>query len=198
MARRADSATDTSLVASAGQGLTDAVPSLRAMSQKTPGSGTDRGRLRQAAITVLKGVVGGLLGTATMTGYRAPLFAGLPPTAEFWSQFVAGGDPSEYPVQALLMHFLYGAGAGGVFGAVAAAVDVDLLEGRTVTSMLLATGYSVLLSVFGSRIVLRRLLGIELSSDEALVFHVGHVIYGLSLGTCVATGTLIGRSRDDG
>lgn len=64
--------------------------------------------------------------------------------------------------------------------------------------MLLSTVYSILLSVFGSRIMLRRLLGIEMTSREARVFHVWHVIYGLSLGTWLGTGYLIGRSEDDG
>lgn len=168
------------------------------MLQKTSESETHRGRLWQVAAALLKGVVGGILGTASMTVYRAPLFAGLPPTAEFWARFVGDGEPSEYPVQALLLHFLYGAGAGSVLGLVSARADLDLPGGRASASMLLAAVYSALLSVFGSRVMLRRLLDIELSSEEALVFHVGHVIYGLSLGTWLGTGNLIGRSEDDG
>ncbi|AEN05731.1 hypothetical protein Halar_2037 [halophilic archaeon DL31] len=168
------------------------------MFQKAPESDTHRGRLREATVAVLKGVVGGILGTATMTVYRAPLFAGLPPTAEFWARFIGDGEPSEYPIQALVLHVLYGAGAGGVFGLVSARADLDLPGGRASVSMVLASVYSILLSVFGSRLLLRRLLGIELTSKEALVFHVGHVIYGLSLGTWLGTGNLIGRSKDDG
>jgi len=167
------------------------------MDQRTADPETDPGGLRSAALAALKGVVGGLLGTATMTVYRAPLFAGLPPTAEFWSQFVGDGEPSEYTLQALFLHFLYGAGAGGVLGLLSTRTDLDVIAGRAWASMTVATVYSVLLSLLGSRLLLRRLLGIDLSSKEALVFHVGHVIYGLSLGTWLGTGNLIGRSRDD-
>lgn len=168
------------------------------MGEKTSGSETDRGPLWRATIAVLRGVVGGMIGTATMTVYRAPLFAGLPPTAEFWAKFVGGGEPEEYPIQALLLHFMYGAGAGGVFGGLAAKFGVNPVDGRASTWMLLSTAYSVVLSVFGTRIVLRRHLDVKLTGTEALVFHVGHVIYGLSLGTWLRTGNVIGRSRDDG
>lgn len=117
--------------------------------RNTPASDPDRGRLRNVAVGALKGVVGGILGTATMTVYRAPLFAGLPPTAEFWARFVGDGEPSEYPVQALILHFLYGAAAGGVFGLVSAGADRDLPGGRASASMALAAVYSALLSAFG-------------------------------------------------
>lgn len=165
------------------------------MDQHTADSVPGRGRLWEVTATVLKGMVGGLIGTVSMTVYRVPLFAGLPPTAEFWARFVGDGDPADYPLQALGLHLLYGAGAGGVFGLLSSSVGVD--RGRASASILLATGYSVVLSVLGSRLLLRRLLGIELTAQEALVFHVGHVIYGLSLGTWLGTGNLIERPDDD-
>ncbi|MFC7081389.1 hypothetical protein [Halorussus caseinilyticus] len=53
--------------------------------------------------------------------------------------------------------------------------------------------YALALSVFGERIVLGRLLGLDLDVDERLVFHAGHLIYGLGLGTLFGS-----RASDDG
>jgi len=45
--------------------------------------------------------------------------------------------------------------------------------------------YSLALSAFGTRVLFRYLLDEELESDETVIFHVGHVIYGLTLGTWI-------------
>ncbi len=65
---------------------------------------------------MIRGVVDGLITTGLMTLYRFPLFRALPPTAEFWATFVRGGEPEQYPIAGLLLHFLYGGVAGGAFG----------------------------------------------------------------------------------
>lgn len=130
-----------------------------------------------------RGVVGGLVATVLMTLYRFPTFRALPPTAEFWAMYVAGGEPEQYPVEGLVLHFLYGGVAGGLLGLAFSLVDVRTARTRRFTAVALAVGYSLLLSVFGTRVVFRRLLGEELDDDERMVFHIGHVVYGLSLGT---------------
>jgi hypothetical protein len=153
-------------------------------------------RFRVPVAALTRGVVGGILGTVTMTVYRAPLFEGLPPTAEFWARFVGDREPAAYPVVALLLHFVYGAVAGGVFGVL---FDGSWRPGtghRGSVAMAGGVGYSVLLSLFGSRVLLDRLLAVDLTGREALVFHVGHVVYGLALGTWVGTESTVGRSAD--
>lgn len=154
--------------------------------------------VRGIARPLVRGIVGGLVGTVTMTVYRLPLFQGLPPTAEFWAQFVGGGDPSQYPLAALVLHLLYGAGAGGVFGLAVSRLRSGPVErqGGRVTAV--GALYGALLSAFGSRVVLRWILGVELDGEESLVFHVGHLVYGLALGTWVGTQGTVGRSEDDG
>lgn len=143
----------------------------------------------------LDGAVGGFLGTVTMTVYRLPLFDGLPPTAEFWARFVGDGDPSEYPFQALALHLLYGSGAGSVLALALSRVDLDRRGHRTTAA---GVAFGAVLSAFGSRVLLRRLLGIRMDARESLVFHAGHLVYGLSLGTWIGTEGTIGRSGDAG
>lgn len=136
---------------------------------------------------MVRGVIGGLVATMLMTLYRFPLFRGLPPTAEFWAMFVRGGEPEQYPVAGLVLHFLYGGAAGGLFGLGLCMIDFRTERDRRLGAIALSLVYGVVLSVFGMQVLLRRLLGEELEPDEATVFHVGHLIYGLTLGTWLSS-----------
>lgn len=138
----------------------------------------------QAAI---RGAIGGLIATALMTMYRFPLFRALPPTAEFWAMFVRGGQPEQYPIAGLLLHFLYGATAGGVFGVSCNLLTFRTQRDRRIAGIFLSLLYGLVLSVFGSRVLLKRLLDEAVTPDERAVFHVGHVIYGLTLGTWLSS-----------
>lgn len=137
--------------------------------------------------SVWHGITGGVVATAVMTVYRLPVFHALPPTSEFWAQYVGDEDAESYPLQGLLLHFAYGASAGGVFGALFAVAEARLPFPRRVVGVLAGVAYSALLSVFGSRVVFERVLGKELEGDSALVFHVGHLVYGVTLGTWLGT-----------
>lgn len=140
---------------------------------------TTLGVLQSAA----RGLAGGLVATAIMTLYRFPVFRALPPTAEFWAEYVGGGEPEQYPIEGLVLHFAYGGVAGGLFGLGVSLVDVRTERSRRFITVALAVGYGLLLSAFGTRVIFRRLLGEKPDEDERLVFHIGHVIYGLTLGT---------------
>lgn len=118
-----------------------------------------------------------------MTLYRVPIFRGLPPTAEFWAHYVGHGDAEDYPIQGLVLHLLYGVVAGGVFGPLFAVVSRRYPAHREPLSVVCGAGYSLVLSLVGTRIIFRRVLDRGLAPDHALVFHVGHLIYGLTLGT---------------
>jgi hypothetical protein len=135
------------------------------------------------------GAVGGALATAVMTTYRMPVSASLPPTAEFWARYVAGGEPDDHPVPALVLHLAYGASAGSAFGVLFRRFrrrsDTD--ESREAGGLGLGALYALLLSVFGEKVILGRLLSMDLDATESLVFHVGHLVYGLSLGSWVAS-----------
>lgn len=135
------------------------------------------------------GAVGGALATAVMTAYRMPVTESLPPTAAFWARYVADGEPDDHPVPALVLHLGYGAAAGSAFGVLFRRFDrrSDSDESREVGGVVLGALYALVLSVFGERVVLGRLLSMDLDATESLVFHVGHLVYGLSLGSWVAS-----------
>ncbi|WP_436930858.1 hypothetical protein [Halosimplex halobium] len=152
---------------------------------------------------IRRGIEGGALATVVMTVYRLPVTRSLPPSAEFWATFVAGGRPQDHPLAALVLHFVYGIGAGGVFGAlVSGRASLDRERTRSflddsvsgppdrsgeVAVTMAGLLYGVALSVVGERIVLGRLLGTE--PDDRFAFHVGHVRYGVTLGAWVGTRT---------
>ncbi|WP_202932524.1 hypothetical protein [Halorussus salinus] len=147
-------------------------------------------RVRQ----IREGAVGGFVATLVMTAYRLPISRSLPPTARFWATFVGDGDEEDYPGPAIVLHLLYGTVAGAVFGAAGALVgrdaptaDPDEEARREEVGLLAGVGYALALSWVGERVLLRGLLGMAPDRDESLVFHVGHAVYGLTLGTWVGS-----------
>ncbi|WP_135304237.1 hypothetical protein [Haloarcula amylovorans] len=143
--------------------------------------------------TVSLGVKGGLIGTAVMTLYRLPIFRSLPPTAEFWAKYVGSEDAEAYFWEGLLLHFLYGAVGGGIFGVGFNLFEFDGENDRIRAGLVTGTVYSALMSVFGARVLLPYLLDESLEHDENLVFHAGHVVYGLSLGTWLGSRNVFGE-----
>lgn len=146
---------------------------------------------------VRRGITGGIAGTIAMTVYRAPVFRALPPSAEFWAVLV-GGEPDEHVLPGIVLHLWYGVGAGALCGLLASVVHVFDAGDRSrgLPALALGTVYSLVLSAFGDRVLLRWLLDLELDADETLVFHVGHLVYGLTLGTWLGVGERTGRSDD--
>lgn len=141
----------------------------------------------------VRGVFGGLIATVLMTLYRYPVFRALPPTAEFWAKYVGDGDPESYFGTGLLLHFLYGGAAGGLFGAGVRLLDFRNERVRRLATIGLALVYGLGLSVFGTRVLFRYLLDEDLESDEAAIFHVGHAVFGLTLGTWMTSGERSGE-----
>jgi hypothetical protein len=143
------------------------------------------------------GVEGGALATLVMTVYRLPVTRSLPPTAEFWSQYVSDDGPYDHPVVALGLHLLYGVVGGVVFARfLSARVPVGDASGigppspsGEASMTLFGAVYGMVMSVFGEKIVLDGLLDVE--PDDRFAFHVGHLLYGITLGAWIGT-----RSRD--
>jgi hypothetical protein len=132
------------------------------------------------------GVRGGVVATIVMTLFRLPTSRSLPPTANFWSKFLGDGDPEDYPVVGLALHLLYGVGGGVAFGLIAPGRSDDDAMAET-KNALVGTLFGSLLSLFGISVVLGKLLDMSLEADERIVFHISHVIYGLTLGTWVGS-----------
>ncbi|WP_224447867.1 hypothetical protein [Haloprofundus salilacus] len=131
---------------------------------------------------LVTGVWAGAVATAVMTLFRLPVARSLPPTGAFWEQY-AGGDPDALG-PAFLLHFLYGVGGGVAFAVV---VGRTLRDRGLIATLLGGVLYGLLLSVFGTQVVLGRLLDMDLDADEAIVFHAGHVVYGLTVGIWFGT-----------
>lgn len=151
------------------------------------------GKLIRAGI---RGCVGGFVATIVMTVFRLPVFKGLPPTAEFWATYVSGEQAKSHFLPGLFLHVLYGTMAGGVYGLLVSCLDLEDPTRRELAGLLGGLGYGLGLSAFGSRVVFVRLLGRELRAEDALVFHAGHAVYGLSLGTFVAASEPVGEVYD--
>jgi hypothetical protein len=160
---------------------------------RTSRSSTARSSRRER---VWRGIEGGALATLVMTVYRLPVTRSLPPTAEFWAEFVSGDRPDDHPVAALVLHFAYGAAAGGLFAALLPAREsVPGKPGSRgppspsgeVSTTLYGLLYGLALSAVGERFVLGTLLDID--PDDRFAFHVGHALYGITLGAWVGTRT---------
>lgn len=140
--------------------------------------GGHRGTLHSA----LRGAAGGFAATVVMTVFRIPIFRALPPTSELWAQYVGGGEAEEYTVPGYVLHLTYGTVAGSVLGTVFPSIDRRSPLRTEVTALLSGVVFGTLLSVFGVRVVFAHLLHRELDEEHVLVFHVAHVVYGLTIG----------------
>lgn len=134
---------------------------------------------------LLNGVVGGSVATVSMSVFREPVTRSLPPTASFLSR-VTGDEPGDHPLAAYLLHLCYGMGAGAVFGAASARAPARLRDSMR-AHLSLGAAYGVALSVFGRRVVLPVLTNLDLDDDEAAMFDAGHLVFGLALGSWVAS-----------
>lgn len=145
----------------------------------TDADGTGGGHLRG----LVTGLGGGVVATVVMSAFREPISKSPPPTAWFWAKFVAGGEPTDHPVAGLLLHVVYGVGGGAAFGALVGDRLGDSEVEREARATLFGLVFGLVLSGFGSTVILKRLLDLDLERHERFVFHVSHVVYGLTLGT---------------
>ena len=143
--------------------------------------------------TLILGFTGGLVATCVMTTFRMLISHSLPPTAHFWAQYVAGGEIQEHRTEAMVLHFFYGAAAGSVFAVMFAAIDSRTpLEPET-EGLLAGFLYSIPFTWVGEAVMMHRILEMDLESDESMIFHAGHLVYGITLGAWI--GSRIDRSE---
>ena len=154
-----------------------------------PASSAQHSRRTHAARASLRGLQAGFVATLVMTAYRLPIMRSLPPSANFWAQHVSGGDPKDHPIVGLALHLLYGTTAGAVFGGVFALQDAERALEAEQRGLLWGSVYGMVLSAFGSQVLLREVLDLRLDADELTLFHAGHLVYGLALGAWVGSRT---------
>lgn len=132
--------------------------------------------------SILLGLESGLIATVVMTVFRMPISRSPPPTARFWAQYVAGGEPEDHALVGLVLHLGYGSAAGALFGILSPRSEDSPEVETEARGVLRGLAYALALSAFGDRFLVEGLLGQDLEPDERLVFHLGHVVYGLTLG----------------
>ncbi|WP_121743992.1 DUF6789 family protein [Natronorubrum halophilum] len=158
-------------------------------SKEGPRAMAEQSRAEHAAYAAIRGLQAGFVATIIMTAFRLPILRSLPPSANFYSQYVSGGDPEDHPVAGLLLHFVYGIQAGAIFGALFALQDAERSIEPEQRGIVWGSIYGMALSAFGSQIMLKEVLDIRLDTDELALFHAGHLVYGLSLGAWVGSRT---------
>jgi len=138
--------------------------------------------------SVTAGLAGGVVATIVMTVLMMVMGeGGPPPTALLVAKF-AGGDPEDYAMPGMALHFVYGIVAGVVF-----AVGVPLL-GLDLGSVVVAAGlglvYGIVLMIGGMMFWMRTVLGMEPDRDMMVMFGTVHVVYGVVLGAFLGAGVL--------
>lgn len=140
-------------------------------------------------VSIVSGLVGGLIATVVMTVFMMALGDDSPPPmALFWSKYVGNGPPGEYMRQGMVLHAVYGVVAGGVFAVLATALglDVTTLGG----GLLWGLAYGVLLFVGAAAFWMNVVLGMEPERKAVGAFLFFHLVYGVVLGGWVGYGVL--------
>ena len=142
-----------------------------------------------ALVAGVRGLQAGFVATLIMTAFRLPIMRSLPPSANFWSTYVAGGEPDEYPIIGLLLHLLYGTLGGAVFGGIFALLSAERSIEAEQRGIVWGAVFGMASSAFDNQIMLHKLLDIRLDADELTLFHAGHLVYGIALGAWVGSRT---------
>jgi len=138
--------------------------------------------------SVIAGLAGGVVATIVMTIAMMMMGdGGPPPTAALVAKF-AGGEPEDYAMPGMALHFVYGIVAGAVF-----AVGVPLI-GLSLGSIGVAIGlglvYGIVLMIGGMMFWMRMIIGMEPNKGMMMMFGTVHVIYGVVLGAFLGAGIL--------
>lgn len=142
-----------------------------------------------AEITLINGLAGGIVATIVMTVFMMVLGDDSPPpTALFWSKYVGDGGPDEYMMQGMVLHLLYGLGAGVVF-ALALPVAGFASVGLT-TAVGLGVAYGVVLFVVAAVLWMNVVLDIDAELPMVGMFLLFHLVYGVVLGAWLGAGVL--------
>lgn len=141
-------------------------------------------------VSILGGLVGGLVATIVMTAFMMMLGDDSPPPpSAFWAKYVGNGPPEDYMMQGMVLHLLYGIVMGGVFAALALALG--FISVATLTSGLLwGLAWGVVLFVVGAVFWLNIVLDMDAEMRQVGMFLFFHLVYGAVLGAWVGFGFL--------
>ena len=138
--------------------------------------------------SLIAGLAGGLVATLVMTVVMNVMGdGGPPPTATFVAKF-AGGEPAEYAMPGMVLHLVYGVGAGAVLALGAPLVGIGL--GSLAVAAGVGLVYGLVLMVVGMGFWMRVVLGMEPDRGTMVMFGTVHAVYGVVLGAFLGTGVL--------
>lgn len=138
-------------------------------------------------VSILTGLIAGLVATVAMTMFMMAMGDDSPPpTAALWAKYVGDEGPAAYMKQGLLLHLLYGVGAGGAFAVGATALALDVGAGVLVGSALWGLAFGLALMVGGMVFWMRVVLAVEPDPKTMGAFGFFHVVYGVVLGAGIA------------
>ncbi|MCT9097679.1 hypothetical protein [Haloarchaeobius sp. HME9146] len=139
-------------------------------------------------VTIVSGLAGGLVATVVMTVFMLLLGDDSPPpTAALWAKFIGDEGPEAYMPQGMLLHMLYGIGAGAVF---ALALPLIVSDVTLVSALGIGFVYAIVLTVVGAVVWMKGVLGMDPDKATAMQFGFFHLVYGLVLGGVVGAGIL--------
>jgi len=138
-------------------------------------------------VTLLNGLLGGVIATIVMTALMMALGDDSPPpTALFLSKYVGDGPPDEYMMPGMLLHFLYGIGGGAVLAAVLLAGGFETVE--LIEAVGIGLGYGVVLFVVAAVFWMNVVLDMDADPKTAGTFLFFHLVYGGLLGAVLGAG----------
>lgn len=133
-------------------------------------------------VTIVNGLVGGLVATVVMTAVMMLLGGDdPPPTAVLWSKYVGDNPPEEYLMQGMVLHLVYGTIAGGVFAALA--LGLDFVSLATIGSAVLwGVVWAIVLLIIAVVFWMIVILGMEPGGMSMMATQLGlHLVYGVVL-----------------
>ncbi|WP_026190213.1 hypothetical protein [Halomicrobium katesii] len=134
-------------------------------------------------VSILSGLVSGLVATIVMTMFMMALGDDSPPpTASLWAKYVGDEGPESYMMQGMVLHLLYGIGAGVAFAVGVTALGLGVGAGALGTSLLWAVVFALGLTVVGAIFWMRVVLAMEPEPGMVGMFALFHFVYGLVLG----------------
>jgi len=136
-------------------------------------------------VTITGGLVGGIVATVVMTAFMMALGDDSPPPTAMLVAKFADGDPDDYAMPGMALHFLYGIGAGVAF---AVGLPFVLEDPGIAVATGLGLAYGVVLMLVGMAFWMRGVIGLEPDRDTMQMFAVVHAVYGLVLGAIVGAG----------
>ena len=137
-------------------------------------------------VDVITGAVAGLVATIVMTAFMMTIGDDSPPpTASLWSQYVGDAGPDAYMMQGMILHFLYGIGAGAVFTAGGDVLNLSFGADEMALTLVAAVVYGLVLMVVGAVFWMKIVLAMDPDRQTAMQFGLFHLVYGIVLGVSV-------------